>query len=720
MRSQLAVRTAAFGIALLALNGCGPKPESAPSTDPVHTATKTPADPWVLGTTDPVASSPAYLSNGLIGVRVGRAGNGLDFDGKPLSFLMIDEYDQAGEEKILPLPSPLLVTVSVGNSLYNGGKEYDFLKSGGTPIDPRKGTGYSQTLDMRTGILRTEWTQRTAEAGNLKITCDTLVHPTRRVLGQRWTFVAEKAAPFSIRTLDYAGPNDPQQAIGKDSKTGTILTHSPKRVVSMNWRVDGGKAGALSEADGFRIQEGTFNPDQALTFERVLYFGDHSPKPTAATPKSSAELAALLQKAPVPPSYAQLESQSRAEWGKRWKTDIEIDGPVEDQQAVRSFIYALRSSIHPKAARAVSPFALSDPTYSGHVFWDADIWVFPALALIDPEAAKAIPDYRIAKAPAARENYERWIRAGRPTASGAMGASGIVPGVGLKYPWESSESGHETVPGPSQYEDHITGSVLFALNQAKSLGLASPEKVKSIAKQAALYYRNRAIKTSRGLEIQHTMSPDENHTGNNDLYTNILARNLVGKSEPFYLPKDASGLISYDQDAFRGYKQAAAVLSIYPLEDPVAEQQAEKMMEKFADKTIKNGPAMTDSVHAIIWARLGQKDRSYADWRKSWNDFTQNSLLAFSEKRNKPTTYFVTGAGGSLQTCLFGFLGFRIDSRIIPGTTWKTKLVGDSYLSVMPNLPPMWKSVKFKNFSVLGARYTLTVTPTSATVRLGE
>jgi len=119
---------------------------------------------------------------------------------------------------------------------------------------------------------------------------------------------------------------------------------------------------------------------------------------------------------------------------------------------------------------------------------------------------------------------------------------------------------------------------------------------------------------------------------------------------------------------------------------------------------------MSDSVHALIWARLGDVGKAYQTWESSWKPFTKQPLVLFSEKRTKPTTYFTTGAGGSLQTVLFGFLGFRLDSISEQGAAWSKKLQGSHWLSIKPNLPQQWKSVKLKNFAVLGHRFTLTAT----------
>jgi hypothetical protein len=108
--------------------------------------------------------------------------------------------------------------------------------------------------------------------------------------------------------------------------------------------------------------------------------------------------------------------------------------------------------------------------------------------------------------------------------------------------------------------------------------------------------------------------------------------------------------------------------------------------------------------------RSGETDKAYSTWQDSWKPFTKQPLMLFSEKRTKPTTYFTTGAAGSLQTVLFGFLGFRLDSVAEQGAAWSKQLRGNNWLSIKPNLPLQWKSVKLKNFTVLGHRYTLTAT----------
>ena len=42
--------------------------------------------------------------------------------------------------------------------------------------------------------------------------------------------------------------------------------------------------------------------------------------------------------------------------------------------------------------------------YNGHVFWDADTWIFPALLLLHPELAESMIEYRYQRLDAAKHN----------------------------------------------------------------------------------------------------------------------------------------------------------------------------------------------------------------------------------------------------------------------------------------------------------------------------
>ena len=77
---------------------------------------------------------------------------------------------------------------------------------------------------------------------------------------------------------------------------------------------------------------------------------------------------------------------------------------------------------------AVGARGLTGPAYGGHVFWDADVFVLPALAAIRPAAARAMLEYRIRRLPPPGP---------RPRAAGLDGA---------RFPWESAGDGTDVTP----------------------------------------------------------------------------------------------------------------------------------------------------------------------------------------------------------------------------------------------------------------------------------
>ncbi|MEZ0324859.1 MAG: hypothetical protein ACAH95_03065 [Fimbriimonas sp.] len=711
----------------LAIWGCGSS-APPPAAPPAVAAAQAPVHPWILSCVDANDPEPALLWNGLIGVRLARDGTGIGPDGNPLGFFAIDEYESTGEEKIRTLPNPMAAS----------------FKAGGDTIDPQNGAGYQQNLDMGNGILMTKWEQEVGGA-KLKVEVQTVIHPEQRILADQWTFISSSPVeitgeiPIAAASFEVV-PGGSTTEFRMRSK----MAPSDMKVLSVFAASGGATAKGMPSSVEVKgksvIFQGAGDGGRPTSFQRIHSFGKSPNWISMMAARGVAYRMRVGWDDPEPlPTFQALSAASAQIWHERWKTDIEIDGPVEDQRAVRSFLFYLRSAVHPESTMSVSPMGLSNQQYNGHVFWDADIWVFPALALISPETAIQIAKYRVFTEPTAERNFADWLWNGRPIATGKLGhvATTRSPRAAM-FPWESSVSGKETVPGSSKFEHHITGSVAFISQKAAVLGLLGTEEAGEIVHQAGNFYRWRSdemASKSAPLEIKGTMSPDENHVGDNDLYTNLLAEWCAygGKFQSWRwiahtgeisfeikLPKDATSFLTYDNDPLKGYKQAAAVLAIYPLQYPPAEMQAKVMMDRFADKVTENGPAMSDSIHALIWARLGEKEKAYTTWHESWQPFTNHPLMLFSEKRKKAVTYFTTGAAGSLQTVLYGFLGIRIDSEQVPGAAWSKKLHGDSWLSIKPNLPPSWKSVKFKNFKLLGESYTLTATPTATKVVPGE
>ena len=151
--------------------------------------------------------------------------------------------------------------------------------------------------------------------------------------------------------------------------------------------------------------------------------------------------------------YAKLQGTERllkfhnAAWDELWKSDIVIEGDEQSQQDIHSAMYHLYSFVREGTSYSPSPMGLSGLGYNGHVFWDTELWMFPAILVLHPEMAKSMVEYRYQRLAEAKHN------------AFAHGYKGAM------YPWESAASGNEETPvwalsGP--FEHHITADVAIA------------------------------------------------------------------------------------------------------------------------------------------------------------------------------------------------------------------------------------------------------------------
>jgi trehalose/maltose hydrolase-like predicted phosphorylase len=408
--------------------------------------------------------------------------------------------------------------------------------------------------------------------------------------------------------------------------------------------------------------------------------------------------------------------------GTSWATDIVIDGPKEDQDAVRSFIYYLKQIV---GEGRLGPFGDTNEKYKGRVFWDADVWVFPALALVDPDGAKAIPAFRVRSAAAAQLAYLKLHPESYPHLDEKNWK--LNPRLPLRYPWESDQSGNDATEGPTKKEEHVSGGVAWGLALANDLDLVDGQRAFEVGAAIGYYYQKRAVVNSRhAMEIRNVTSVDEWFEGDNCLYTNAIAQWAgdwyLTQGYEYHFPRNAKGeLVAYDGDPERAYQQAAAPLILWPLEredlvdDPIA------FLERFEGKEAPGGPAMSLSVYALIRARYGDADRAHKTWRESWKKYTDgNPMLLFSERPGrKDLTYFNTGAAGCLNAVIYGFIGARIVDDASKDDA-KIALKNGRWLVFRPNLPSAWKKVTFKGMQVLGKSYTVVCEGRRATVRGGN
>lgn len=361
-------------------------------------------------------------------------------------------------------------------------------------------------------------------------------------------------------------------------------------------------------------------------------------------------------------------------------------------------------------AGPISPFGLTNSRFNFHMFWDADVWVFPALAFVKPAVAKRVPEMRLSQREGAGENFRTWQTQGFPIAQGGKHepipelvrlAGGVEP---LMYPWETDKTGLERSPNPdTRHQMHVTGGVALMMHRAIQLGLVHKAEGEEVIRGCAAFYLWRMDRNEDGsFGLRGVVSPSEWHTANNDLYTNAIAdwtiRRAFGEKVwprgKVRLPRRGDTFATFDGDDFDEFQQAAALLAVFPLQHPDIEPEAEVMYRLYRGRHSEFGPAMSAAIDAVVAARLGLSQEAGEDWEASWKPYTKNPAVEFREKPKTGESYFLTGAAGTVNAAIYGIFGVRIQDEK-PGTdVAAVALMGGGWLTVKPCLPEDWGLVR--------------------------
>ena len=370
-------------------------------------------------------------------------------------------------------------------------------------------------------------------------------------------------------------------------------------------------------------------------------------------------------------------SEHTAAWAALWRSDITVAGQPDLQRWIHGSLYTLLSSVRAGQSRSIAPSGLSSDTYAGQVYWDADTWMFPALLATHPDLARSVVDYR----------YRLLAQAKTNAAGGGF--------RGALYPWTSALTGDCTSVGPCYgTQAHLQSDI--ALAQWEYYEATGDQRWLRthgwpVIKALARFWASRVTANSDGsYSINQVDGADEYATDKNDnastnagaattLRIATRAAALVGAQAPARWSGIAEHLrIPYDSATathpeYAGYagqkiKQADTVLMQYPYEWPMSDATARNDLNYYAAKTDPNGPAMTDSVHMIDAAALGDPGCvDYMYLQRSVRPFVRSPYAQFSEARGDkagdnagaPAFTFLTGAGGFLQTFPYGLAGLR-------------------------------------------------------------
>ncbi|WP_128546638.1 glycosyl hydrolase family 95 catalytic domain-containing protein [Larkinella soli] len=386
-----------------------------------------------------------------------------------------------------------------------------------------------------------------------------------------------------------------------------------------------------------------------------------------------------------------LLKRHQAEWDKLWQSDIVIEGDADAQRAVRSALYHLYSFARAGTAYSLSPMGLSGLGYNGHVFWDTELWMYPALLLMKPEMARSLLEYRFERMPMARQN------------AFSHGYAGVM------FPWESDADGQEATPvwaltGPFQH--HITGDIGWAFWKYYQVTKDKDwlrTRGYPMLKEVAEFWVSRVEKDAKGYHINNVIGANEWQENINDnAYTNGMAKTSLqyavqAAQELGLTPNTAWKTVAdnlpilrfpdgttRENETYDGVpiKQADVNLLAYPMKIVTEEAQIRKDLKYYEPRMSPEGPAMGFSVLATLYARLGESDRAYDLFVRSYKPNEVPPFGVLAETAGGTNPYFATGAGGMLQAVLNGFGGLDITDNGI--------------VQLKTRLPKTWKSLTIR------------------------
>lgn len=412
--------------------------------------------------------------------------------------------------------------------------------------------------------------------------------------------------------------------------------------------------------------------------------------------------------------FDELRRENRVAWDELWESRILIDADDDRWQALAdaAFFY-LNSSVHPSAPSSTSIFGLAKwhdyHYYYGHVMWDIEAFSVPVLSLVQPDAAYTLLEFRTQTLRAARGNAKLHGRRG------------------LQFPWESGPlRGEEVAPGAgraSWHEDHVTLDIAWAYTQyAHATGdqrfLA--EQVAPVLYDVAEWIASRVTPVRGGFAWRQTMGiAEREQASDNEAFTVMGASRVLdeaiacaerlGHTVPPAWPELRAGLqlpVSRDigavmsHDGFNPREEKGStpgpLFGLFPFGyrlDPKAERATIEYYLKLAPGYI--GSPMLSPLYGVWAAWAGDRRASTRLFEQGYADLVVGRFLQTLEQlpANEPDKPkagpFFANLSGFLQGLLFGLPALSVGPD--EPETWPSRPVV---------MPAGWRGIEVERLSV--------------------
>ncbi|MET1053135.1 MAG: glycosyl hydrolase family 65 protein [Mycetocola sp.] len=279
---------------------------------------------------------------------------------------------------------------------------------------------------------------------------------------------------------------------------------------------------------------------------------------------------------------AQYERQT--EWlAEFWeRSDVEVSGHDDVQQAVRWNLFHLAQAAGRADGLGIPAKGVTGNGYSGHYFWDTEIYMVPFMSYTSPLWARNALRIRERMLPAARD------RARKLNEAGAL------------FPWRTingEEASAYYAAGTAQY--HINADVTYAvakyIDATDDVDFLSNGAV-DIAVETARLWTTLGFWRSNGedrFEIHGVTGPDEYTTVvNNNLFTNVMAR--------FNLRYAIQALTTLERESPDAYRRAVTRLNLDAAEVAEWERVAAAMIIPYSE-SLQIHPQDSQFLQREVW-----------------------------------------------------------------------------------------------------------------------
>ncbi len=411
---------------------------------------------------------------------------------------------------------------------------------------------YERSLDFRTGALTRDLLWRTPSGKRVRVRSSRLVSMTQKHLAVM-TFevtMLDDTAPVQISSQLLNRQDSEFEFPQPGFSAGDIA--DPRKVERFERRVLQPQLSGADQATG-RLRLGYRCADSRMTLGVVVDHEletDNEFKPTAHFSNDKAKMLYRVQAKPgVPITLTKVVSfhtskavpatelidrckrtldrsreagvqtifDEQASWLEAFwaRSDVEIPGRPDLQQAVRWNLFSVIQAAARAETDGIAAKGVTGSGYSGHYFWDTEIYVVPFLTYTTPIAARNALRFRYQMLDDARR------RARELCQRGAL------------FPWRTingEEASAYYAAGTAQY--HIDADISYALSQyvgaTGDVDFLNRQGIDILVETARLWADLGFWRLQHGNDTFHihgVTGPDEYTTVVNDnLYTNVMAR----------------------------------------------------------------------------------------------------------------------------------------------------------------------------------------------------